>query len=632
MSFAAVRTPSRASSSKTPEPFRRNDRYDRIDHRASQDDDDDDDDVVEVVRSPLTFASPEIKALSTLRGSELYRDITRPVDVGLALQVRLAKDPPRIRPELEAMRLLDFFIAYVQERELGNLGLDVVNEHASSVSEVIPPWDFVWVDDYIIDPSLKHVREIEPLDKVNGYALTDELVANGGCNCPGDECDPRTCECVRRANRCYPFVDAYYQRMLNGDDGVDKSKPTGDFNFIYDAYGRIHPDVPAGEPIFECNKNCSCSSACHNRVVQKGRKVPLAFHKTESKGWGIKTLQNLKRGTFVGAYGGELLSDLEAERRAEIYERELGTTYLQDVDNHIIKVHLTRQILERKLAESGKLDDYRGSAAKERKMVEYVTRVANLIEFYDEYMKVHVVASGDTELQEAEQRRSDGKPASRQDKDAFRRQRGAALQRARQVAERERQRLRRLDPTKTFPDEYDEDELADPGWRFLSLDDPDLQQEIVVMANERSEMEDELRLTVDSALMGNYTRFFNHSCDPNLLHVPTYIDDASILRPLLAFFTSREVAAGEELCFSYAGEAAAVDQDDLPASSPQSPAKPARRSRTAMHPPAAKPGRDTVAAVTASAQDAARAATTKHKRLEIKCACGAKNCTGRVFF
>ncbi len=152
------------------------------------------------------------------------------------------------------------------------------------------------------------------------------------------------------------------------------------------------------------------------------------------------------------------------------------------------------------------------------------------------------------------------------------------------------------------------------------------------MANELSKMEDELRLTVDSALMGNYTRFFNHSCDPNLLHVPTYIDDASILRPLLAFFASRDVMPGEELCFSYAGDPFAVDQDELPASSPQSPAKPGRRARTAMHPPTAKPGGDTVVAITASAQDAARAATTKHKRLEIHARAAPKNCTGRVFF
>ncbi len=116
-------------------------------------------------RAPLTFASPEIQSAVHTARSELYRDITRPVDVGQALQVRLAKDPPKIRPELEAMRLLDFFIAYVQERELGNRGLDVINEHASSVSDVIPPWDFVWVDDYIIDPSLKQVSQIAPLQR-----------------------------------------------------------------------------------------------------------------------------------------------------------------------------------------------------------------------------------------------------------------------------------------------------------------------------------------------------------------------------------------------------------------------------------------------------------------------------------
>ncbi len=235
---------------------------------------------------------------------------------------------------------------------------------------------------------------------MNGYALTDELAANGGCNCPGDECDPRTCECVRRANRCYPFVDAYYQKMLYGDDGVDKSKLAGgDFNFIYDANGRIYPDVPAGEPSLSATRTAAARASARTVWFRRVARSPSPSQDGE-QGLGHQDAPAPQKGTFVGAYGGELLSDPEAERRAEIYEKELGTTYLQDVDNHIIKVHLTRQILERKLAESGELDDYRGSVAKERKMVEYVTRVANLIGEYDEYMRKYVVASGDTELQE----------------------------------------------------------------------------------------------------------------------------------------------------------------------------------------------------------------------------------------
>ena len=49
----------------------------------------------------------------------------------------------------------------------------------------------------------------------------------------------------------------------------------------------------------------------------------------------------------------------------------------------------------------------------------------------------------------------------------------------------------------------------------------------------------------------------NHSCDPNCILNPCYINEANIEKPLLAIFTRMDVAAGEELCFSYTG----VDDD-----------------------------------------------------------------------
>lgn len=41
--------------------------------------------------------------------------------------------------------------------------------------------------------------------------------------------------------------------------------------FPYNKWGRLRVDV--GHPIYECNKKCTCSQECTNRVVQKGRKV-----------------------------------------------------------------------------------------------------------------------------------------------------------------------------------------------------------------------------------------------------------------------------------------------------------------------------------------------------------------------
>ncbi|KAG1658607.1 Histone-lysine N-methyltransferase SUV39H2 [Nymphon striatum] len=90
--------------------------------------------------------------------------------------------------------------------------------------------------------------------------------------------------------------------------------------------------VPAGSPIYECNKRCACGPGCLNRVVQHGRKVKLAIFRTSNLcGWGVKTLEAIPKGTFVMEYVGEVISEQEAERRGHKYDEE-GRTYLFDLD------------------------------------------------------------------------------------------------------------------------------------------------------------------------------------------------------------------------------------------------------------------------------------------------------------
>ncbi|CAE6451832.1 unnamed protein product [Rhizoctonia solani] len=58
---------------------------------------------------------------------------------------------------------------------------------------------------------------------------------------------------------------------------------------------------------------------------------------------------------------------------------------------------------------------------------------------------------------------------------------------------------------------------------------------------------------VDAFHAGNFTRFFNHSCEPNLKLTAYYCDDVDIQKPLIALFTCVDVKAGTELTFSYTG-------------------------------------------------------------------------------
>ncbi|CAH1264564.1 SUV39H1 [Branchiostoma lanceolatum] len=100
--------------------------------------------------------------------------------------------------------------------------------------------------------------------------------------------------------------------------------------FAYTKTGRIR--VRPGKPIYECNKRCSCDAKCSNRVIQKGRLHNMAIFRTANGcGWGVKTLQKIKKNTFVMTYVGEVITNEEAEERGKVYD-ENGRTYLFDLD------------------------------------------------------------------------------------------------------------------------------------------------------------------------------------------------------------------------------------------------------------------------------------------------------------
>ncbi|XP_039036629.1 histone-lysine N-methyltransferase, H3 lysine-9 specific SUVH6-like [Hibiscus syriacus] len=86
--------------------------------------------------------------------------------------------------------------------------------------------------------------------------------------------------------------------------------------------------VEAKPLVYECGPNCSCPPPCHNRVSQHGIKFQLEIFKTESRGWGVRSLNSIPSGSFICEYAGELLEDREAE------ERKGSDEYLFDIGNN----------------------------------------------------------------------------------------------------------------------------------------------------------------------------------------------------------------------------------------------------------------------------------------------------------
>ncbi|XP_031736404.1 histone-lysine N-methyltransferase SUVR4 [Cucumis sativus] len=73
--------------------------------------------------------------------------------------------------------------------------------------------------------------------------------------------------------------------------------------------------------IKECWRKCGCDMQCGNRVVQRGISCKLQVYFTcEGKGWGLRTLKDLPKGSFVCEYVGEILTN------TELYERNLQSS------------------------------------------------------------------------------------------------------------------------------------------------------------------------------------------------------------------------------------------------------------------------------------------------------------------
>lgn len=118
--------------------------------------------------------------------------------------------------------------------------------------------------------------------------------------------------------------------FLPGCQCVDSDCSDGCHDVVaYDKNGRLL--INQGTAIYECNLSCECGPKCKNRVVQKGRRIPLQVFKTQSKGWGVRSNQFIPKGSFIEEYIGEVIKVEEGDSRGVVYDK-LGCSYLFDMD------------------------------------------------------------------------------------------------------------------------------------------------------------------------------------------------------------------------------------------------------------------------------------------------------------
>ncbi|KAI4459833.1 g9a isoform b [Holotrichia oblita] len=147
------------------------------------------------------------------------------------------------------------------------------------------PINFVYVTDYCVTSDIN---------------IDNKITSLHSCTC-GDNCTVTDCSCVRNS-------------LTNWYDEDGRLVPHFDF-----------ADAPL---IFECNQMCSCNAlTCNNRVVQRGLMQRFQLFRIEKKGWGIKTLNAIVKGSFVCEYIGEIVNDVDADQRED-------DSYFFGLDSH----------------------------------------------------------------------------------------------------------------------------------------------------------------------------------------------------------------------------------------------------------------------------------------------------------
>jgi len=161
-------------------------------------------------------------------------------------------------------------------------------------------------DEQVLDPKFRFIEQSIIRDDV---PVPDENFRSG-CNCDDDEdCMYSGCQCLQ-------------EMAPDSDEEADdwgRGQPRRK-RFAYHSGGakaellrsRI---LNSREPIYECHDGCKCSSLCPNRVVERGRTVPLQIFRTEDRGWGVRCPLPIRKGQFVDRYIGEVITSEEADRR-----------------------------------------------------------------------------------------------------------------------------------------------------------------------------------------------------------------------------------------------------------------------------------------------------------------------------
>ncbi|XP_006644882.1 histone-lysine N-methyltransferase, H3 lysine-9 specific SUVH1-like [Oryza brachyantha] len=69
--------------------------------------------------------------------------------------------------------------------------------------------------------------------------------------------------------------------------------------------------------VYECGESCQCSFNCRNRVSQKGVRIHFEIFRTTNRGWGLRSWDPIRAGSFICEFVGEVVDDTKVNLDGE---------------------------------------------------------------------------------------------------------------------------------------------------------------------------------------------------------------------------------------------------------------------------------------------------------------------------
>ncbi|NXT66162.1 SETB2 methyltransferase, partial [Chaetops frenatus] len=375
-------------------------------------------------------------------------------------------------------------------------------------------------------------------------------------------------------------------------------------------YKRLEGPVPSG--IYECSVLCRCDKLmCQNRVVQHGIQVRLQVFNTEKKGWGVRCLDDIDKGTFVCTYSGRLMSRAEVlgDGEQELKEKSAVNDRGHDFSSKKRKLDLDRSdsvielvqpdknyVLENQESLSQTVDNENKSTLVHLKnSSNAIVRSpgTRTLVFRNHQLKMVITFSFDTQVHSASSSEDDGSLIHQSSKTKL--TSGTKKGKEKSTQQQKEEHLMEIGQT-------DSAGVDSAGCKRKSLSlqgvycgkSGVLDDTCVVRPsnnappkadckekNSRQSKEDTLCeeadgdgmlpknaneeniYVLDATKEGNVGRFLNHSCCPNLFAQSVFVETHNRSFPWVAFFTNRHVKAGTELTWDYGYEAGSMPETEV---------------------------------------------------------------------